>query len=186
MNTIQLALPLLQQLGTRSLAQEAVQISVNGMPRDALDRGWARVGSGMYRCALRGPDGLVYKHSGDFEMQVQEVRIFHRYAIEPWCPEASLHVVNMDARSTRQDAVVVMPYYPGVSAPYEAGRHELMGQISRQSGITDLCNSNVAIVDDQLIVIDAGNHFNHALPTDDQLLCPASCPCRVALAVPFH
>lgn len=180
---IQLELPLLQQLGSKSLAVEAVEIRNVGMTNIALDKGWTRVGSGMYRGVLRGPDGLVYKVSSDFEMQVQEVRIFHRYAIEPWCPEASLHVIGR-AGHRHRDAVVVMPFYNGVSAPYEAGRQQLMTDISRQSGITDLCGSNVAVHHGQMIVIDAGNHFNHALPTDDQLLCLASCPCRTALAVP--
>lgn len=171
----------MQQLGSKSLAQEAVEIYALGRTRELADKGWTRVGSGMYRVVLMGPDGLVYKVSSDYEMQVNEVRIFHRYAIEPWCPEVSLHVVTFNGR---QYGVVVMPYYTGVNASYEAGRQQLMSEINRQSGITDLCGSNVAVHNGQLIVIDAGNHARSALPTDDQLVCPASCPCRVALAVP--
>lgn len=177
---IQLELPLLQQLGSRSLAERAVKIDDTSIGE--LDRlaGWRRVNSGMYRNVFRGPDGLVYKVSTDFEMQIEEVRIFHRYAMEPWCPAASLHVVSYNGYHR---AVVVMPYFSNVGFGY--GRMAEMDVISGQSGITDLCGSNVAVADhDQLVVIDAGNHNRSALPTDDQLLCPASCPCRDALSVP--
>ncbi len=180
MNGVQLTIPLMQQLGDPTFAERAVLFNYYRL--GDMDRlaGWKRVNSGMYRNVFRGPDGFVYKVSWNFEMQVDEVRIFHGNALEPWCPPASLHLVK--TRNITQ-AVVVMPFYT-VGYKYCDEMTSQVREIERTARITDLASSNVATVGDQVVVIDAGNYMSGAVPSDARLLCDVSCPCRVAHSVP--
>jgi hypothetical protein len=181
MNGVQLTIPLMQQLGDVALAEKVIDIDYYRLTDIDKLAGWRRVNSGMYRNVFRGPDEFVYKVSSDFDMQVNEVRIFHGHALEPWCPPASLHLVKSRGHT---HAVVVMPYY---TVGYRYRDEMIIRQISeieRTARITDLGNTNVAKVNDQVVVIDAGNYMFGAVPSDDLLLCNVNCPCRVAHSVP--
>jgi hypothetical protein len=180
MNGVQLSLPLMQQLGSTSHAEKAASFDYYRLTKIDTLAGWRCVNSGMYRNVYRGPDGFVYKVSGNFEMQVDEVRIFHGHALEPWCPPASLHLVKSRGHT---HAVVVMPYYT-VGYHYSTEMVKQVRDIERTSRITDLASSNVATVGNQVVVIDAGNYMSGAVPSDARLLCDVSCPCRVAHSTP--
>jgi hypothetical protein len=180
MNGVQLTIPLLQQLGDPVLAERSIEIDIFRLTEMDRLAGWTRVNSGMYRNVFRGPDGLVYKVSGNYDMQVDEVRIFHGNALEPWCPPASLHLIKAH---DRMNAVVVMPFYT-VGYKYDSALVSQVREIERTARITDLASSNVATVGDQVVVIDAGNFMNGAVPSDAGLLCNVSCPCRTAHSVP--
>jgi hypothetical protein len=180
MNGTQLTIPLMQKLGDPVLAERALEIDIYRLKETDSLAGWKRVNSGMYRNVFRGPDGFVYKVSGNFEMQVDEVRIFHGNALEPWCPPASLHLVKSRGYT---HAVVVMPYYT-VGYHYSTEMIKQVRDIERTSRITDLASSNVATVGNQVVVIDAGNYMSGAVPSDARLLCDVSCPCRVAHSTP--
>lgn len=168
--TEQLTLPLvtITELGDPSFAEEIVTAHRNGFTPD----GWKYIGCGSFRTVYRGPDNFVYKVApGNTKMQRDEVRIFHTYATEPWCPPAWLHWVD-------RQAVVVMPYLPaaGPNAPYKYGQFDPM----YHAGLHDLGSTNYSLVNGQVVVIDAGNHDGHmsTKAAIAKLLCPDHCPCR--------
>ena len=121
--------------------------------------GWKSIGSGCYRHAYMGPDGLVYKIETWGESNKIEASVSERLSGKPGCPK-SFRVLDMKLVGS----VLVTEYAPrdADSTPCNHHRHpewgEFVAWVSKHGcGVMDTHEENIWWDGSAFVIIDAGN-----------------------------